>query len=317
MDSHLVTSEITERAVVDYVIPEIRVLYSFLSSLPAKIISLGGVDAKISCTVSGNCDLIVQITLATKIPWVIKSTCRVLNDDKILFANAPITFQYSCSLISIPTALLSLKEETLHVQVILEAIKFVAKDPKRIMIENDNTLSDDFSKLLKSQPTDITFRIGDELISAHRLILAARSTVFNAMINAGFSESKSMEEIPIEDIKFVVFREMVNYIYSGKCDTALLSEHINDFSYAANKYELVGLKLQCEKIFSETINDENCLQILKLADTFNFPSLKIYVMEYIARYYTKICPTKKYAELCLESPKVVAELQGYIWNSKQ
>jgi len=78
---------------------------------------------------------------------------------------------------------------------------------------------------------------------------------------------------------------------------------------------LLGLKKHCEKILADMVDDDNCLEILKLADTFNFPLLKKYVMERVARDYTKIFPTPKYREFLSAAPKIVVELQRFMWDS--
>jgi speckle-type POZ protein len=62
--------------------------------------------------------------------------------------------------------------------------------------------------------TDVTFDVGGESISAHRLVLAARSPVFKAELYGLMAESKMMS-ITIQDMEASTFKSMLHYMYHG------------------------------------------------------------------------------------------------------
>lgn len=66
-------------------------------------------------------------------------------------------------------------------------------------------MSDDYS--------DVTFIVEEHKIPAHRVILAARSEYFRALLYGGLSETTQHDiklEIPLE-----AFKCLLGYIYSG------------------------------------------------------------------------------------------------------
>lgn len=78
---------------------------------------------------------------------------------------------------------------------------------------------------------DPTISVGCETFHAHKVILASRSTVFEAMLDNKMREGIS-NEIVIEEMKPEVFREMLYYIYYNKVSD--LSKATLDLYLAAN-----------------------------------------------------------------------------------
>ena len=74
-------------------------------------------------------------------------------------------------------------------------------------------LARDFSKMVNGKYTDVEFVIKDQKISAHKCVLAARSSVFDAMFQHEFDEKKS-NSVEITDISYETFLNMINYIYT-------------------------------------------------------------------------------------------------------
>lgn len=64
-----------------------------------------------------------------------------------------------------------------------------------------------------SNYSDVTFIVENEKIPAHRVILAARSEYFRALLYGGLSEASQSEivlKIPLE-----AFKALLKYVYSG------------------------------------------------------------------------------------------------------
>jgi len=79
-----------------------------------------------------------------------------------------------------------------------------------------------FSSLLEDPSThDVTFKASDGgSVSAHRVIVAAGSPVFNVMLYGGTKESNE-NEIELPTVDSVVLKKLVNFVYTGKVQTTL------------------------------------------------------------------------------------------------
>jgi hypothetical protein len=101
----------------------------------------------------------------------------------------------------------------------------------RIKFEVSITLSERRSTIKPTMSTDMrTFLVAKDTVgydvkfsfpntkvklSAHRVILAARSPFFKAMFNSGVSESVT-EEVKVKDVESKVMKELLTFIYKKK-----------------------------------------------------------------------------------------------------
>ncbi|KAF7058613.1 hypothetical protein CFC21_065632 [Triticum aestivum] len=103
----------------------------------------------------------------------------------------------------------------------------------------------------KQDLTDVSFDVGGESFSAHRLVLATRSPVFRAELYGVMAESK-MASITIHDMEASTFRSMLHYIYhsslpdAGKIDISSPMAQYQHLLVAADRYGVEGLKKICE-----------------------------------------------------------------------
>ncbi|KAL6908235.1 hypothetical protein ACP4OV_002405 [Aristida adscensionis] len=105
--------------------------------------------------------------------------------------------------------------------------------------------------LLASQfPGDVTFEVGGELLTAHRVVLAAWSSVFMAELFGPMKENGT-DRVHIDDMEARVFKAMLHFIYTDlvpemdEDDKIVMSQHL---LVAADRYNLEKLKLICENI---------------------------------------------------------------------
>lgn len=120
--------------------------------------------------------------------------------------------------------------------------------------------------------SDVTLQAGEVKFPAHKVILASRSQVFDAMFQHDTKESQT-NIVNIENIEPEVLSDMLQYMYTGS---------VNDFSVekamylypVADKYFLEELKGWCVDIMLENLKVENVCQIALLADLHPDPKLK-------------------------------------------
>ena len=87
-----------------------------------------------------------------------------------------------------------------------------------------------------SQPTDVTLKLPNGSIDAHRMILAAVSPVFERMLYGDFKEGNSrIAELPADSYK--VIKLLVDLVYNGSCKPDSLDD-ILPLSEVMDRYQM-------------------------------------------------------------------------------
>ena len=120
---------------------------------------------------------------------------------------------------------------------------------------------------------------------AHKVILAAKSPVFEKMFEHDLQESAT-NSITVEDIEPEVLKEMLTYIYTNQVPN--IKDMATSLLYAAEKYQLEGLKAMCEQFLSYNLQVSNAPQTLLLAQTHNACQLKNNALKFIVTHIDKV-----------------------------
>ncbi|PWA41561.1 TRAF-like, SKP1/BTB/POZ domain protein [Artemisia annua] len=147
-----------------------------------------------------------------------------------------------------------------------------------------------FGMLLETmEGSDAVFNVAGEIFHAHRLVLAARSSVFRADF---FAQEGDDHEIVIADMDPKVFKAMLHFIYRDEInedelvDSASSSESCVSDSLlakllaAADQYDLCRLKRMCESRFCKDISVSSVGRILALADANHAMELKAICLKF-------------------------------------
>jgi len=169
-------------------------------------------------------------------------------------------------------------------------------------------MSSDFNFLLESgQFSDVTIKCEGVTISCHKVILGARSPVFNAMFIHNMTENQK-KEIDILDLDIETVRDMLKYMYAGKIEN--LNTRSPRLLEAADKYQLSELKEICEEVLCLSLNVDTCLECLVLADLHNAKELKEacvkFVVEHSIEFVDQVEKFKPYPDLMVELFKAMA-----------
>ncbi|OWA51056.1 putative BTB/POZ domain-containing protein 1 [Hypsibius exemplaris] len=120
--------------------------------------------------------------------------------------------------------------------------------------------------------SDVSFKLTNaagkmEVVKAHKLILACRSSVFEAMFYGPLAESSAL--IPVEDITAEIFKTALWYIYKDDAN-CLNGENVLPLLYVAHKYDIGSLKELCANITAQSITSDivfHCIQQAELYDS--------------------------------------------------
>ena len=162
---------------------------------------------------------------------------------------------------------------------------FILRSDPYVTIPPESMLSSQLSSTFKLAPlnslNDVTLYFGQEEkpFQVNKFILMARSPVFRTMLKSNFEEAKSCK-VKIPDISPEVGQEMITFLYTDKAPN--VSTATNDLWFAADKYDLSGLKALCENELAKQLNLENAARILLFASRYcGNGELKDHVVEFI------------------------------------
>ena len=113
---------------------------------------------------------------------------------------------------------------------------------------------------------------------AHKAMLAAQSPVFAAMFEHDTKE-RAESRVEIVDLEGPVIQEMLRFIYTGKVPFFLDSMAV-ELLVAADKYALDQLKSLCEHSLISTLNTDNVVEVLMLADQHCAKQLRAKAIEF-------------------------------------
>ncbi|XP_047084810.1 BTB/POZ and MATH domain-containing protein 1-like [Lolium rigidum] len=143
-------------------------------------------------------------------------------------------------------------EESVYLKDDVLSIRCEVTMPREIFTEHGEPPPSDmrrhFGRLLSGgEGADVEFKVGGETFSAHRCVLAARSSVFRALL-LGPTKMNHGACIRISGMEARVFKAMLQFIYTDSLpdmeedDVVLMTQHL---IVAAKKYNLERLKLVC------------------------------------------------------------------------
>jgi leucine-zipper-like transcriptional regulator 1 len=120
-----------------------------------------------------------------------------------------------------------------------------------------------------------------KVIYANRNILVARCVTFRGMFRSGMKESQC-GDIEIKDVKYKIFRSMLDYIYSGALNTdGLKRRHLVALVACADLYQLPHLKYLCAKRIQRYITAPTAFELIELAYRYSLSTLYDACHEYI------------------------------------
>ncbi|XP_047112273.1 speckle-type POZ protein-like [Schistocerca piceifrons] len=150
----------------------------------------------------------------------------------------------------------------------------------------------------------VTLVAGETRLMARRAVLAARSPVFSAMFSHDTLESSS-NEVTITDVEGPVLRELLAYCHTLR--TPHPSSMTPQVLAAADKYDLSGLKTECEQQLASLLTVESAAATAVLAVRHTCPSLTKAAVAFIKANF-QVLATQGWADAVHNQPKDVVEV---------
>ncbi|XP_050210368.1 BTB/POZ and MATH domain-containing protein 3 isoform X2 [Mercurialis annua] len=186
-----------------------------------------------------------------------------------------------------------IKDDCLIMNCTVGVVRSHLEGPKQYSISvPPSDMGKGFKDLLDSEAgCDVVFKVGDETIKAHKLILAARSPVFRAQF-FGLVGDPNLDEVLVKEIEPSIFKVMLEFIYTDKlpgvhqitgttsmCTSTNMVQHL---LAAADLYNLDRLKLLCESKLCEELSAGSVATTLALAEQHQCSQLKAICLKFAA-----------------------------------
>ncbi|XP_063297028.1 kelch-like protein 6 [Pelobates fuscus] len=150
---------------------------------------------------------------------------------------------------------------------------------------------------LENSLTDVALCIGNKVFPCHRVVLAAASNYFRAMFCNELKE-KYEEEIVIQGVEADTMEIILNYTYTSKI--VITKQNVQKILEAASLFQFFRMVDACSSFLTEALHPENCVGILRLADTHSLDSLKRRVEAYIIQNFCQVLNHEDFLELPIE-----------------
>jgi len=118
--------------------------------------------------------------------------------------------------------------------------------------------------------SDLTLVCSGGEVCVHRIVMAARSTVFSCLLKSGMEESES-GIVKIDDFDIDVVRAMVIYMYTAKIEDSY--EDIVTLMKIGNKYLVQSLVDECSARLRNSLTESNVLELGVVAEVHSVKDL--------------------------------------------
>ncbi|GMT12644.1 hypothetical protein PFISCL1PPCAC_6389, partial [Pristionchus fissidentatus] len=188
--------------------------------------------------------------------------------------------------------------------------KIEAVEPKYQEISKDLETFFTTAKL-----TDFVIELNEgREIDCHRMMLAARSPVFQAMLEPHTDESRK-GRVVIQDIDYEVMQELLHFIYTGKSPN--LSSYALDLLAVADRFQLQGLKDMADQHLRSSLVADTASRNLVYADMHNATELRKDAIQFIAANMSSVINTEGWNHLVeKQGPPLVNEIINALVSDK-
>lgn len=142
---------------------------------------------------------------------------------------------------------------------------------------------------------DTVLRVNEREFKVHRIILAARSSVFAAMFKHETSE-KQTGIVKITDCDSDSFQEFLEFLYSGQLENVSFRSALQLYK-TADKYNVQELKRFCVEHMEHNLKVENICDVFALAEEYDESELYEAAQDFFNRNIVEIFETLQWKTL--------------------
>ncbi|XP_035215653.1 kelch-like protein 17 isoform X2 [Stegodyphus dumicola] len=143
----------------------------------------------------------------------------------------------------------------------------------------------------RGQLCDVSLLAGNDVISAHKVVLASCSAYFHAMFNCEMSE-KDKSSITMHDVDPGALQLLVDFAYTGE---VLISEdNVQALLPVASLLQVQSVREACCKFLLRQLHPSNCLGIRSFADAHSCEELHRKSHKYALQNFQEVALTEEF-----------------------
>ncbi|XP_052749475.1 BTB/POZ domain-containing protein 9 isoform X2 [Galleria mellonella] len=178
-------------------------------------------------------------------------------------------------------------------------------------IEHINHLSENIGSLcLSSEYSDVTLIVEGQRIPAHKVILAASSDYFRALLYGGMREANQAEvelQAPLQ-----AFKALLRYVYSGHMGLSLLREDtVLDMLGLAHQFNFQELEAAISDYLRQVLALRNVCAVLDAARLYGLEALMDYCYNFLDRNATEVLQHETFLQLSVEALQGLLERDSF------
>lgn len=132
---------------------------------------------------------------------------------------------------------------------------------------------------------DVELTAGESTIKAHRVVLSASSSYFDAMFGSDFNENKN-KIVKFHSISYSILKPLIEFIYTGKIEINQMN--CQELLAAADMLQLNEVVDACSMYLCRELHSTNALGILRFAEAHNCQELLTSANEFICTHFSEI-----------------------------
>jgi len=161
---------------------------------------------------------------------------------------------------------------------------------------------------------DITLLVEGKEFKAHKIILAARSEYFRALLFSGMKET-NCETIEINEAKPGAFKLLLQYIYTGKiCLRNEKEESVIDLLSLVHQYGLIDLQKSISDYLESILDIRNVCSIYDISSLYQLKSLQETCARFIDKNSLVLIKQNTFLQLSCDSLASVISRDSFSLN---
>lgn len=141
----------------------------------------------------------------------------------------------------------------------------------------------------------------------NRNVLSAACPYFKSMFTGGLYESKQ-QEVTLHDVSPESMALIIDYCYTGR--VTVTEGNVQRLYAAADMLQLEYVRQACANYLARRLDLHNCASILRFADAFDHPELRLRSLAFMARHFEQLALGEELCELSLAQLKAVLSMDN-------
>ena len=137
---------------------------------------------------------------------------------------------------------------------------------------------------------------------------ATRSEIFKNLLESDGCKAAPMEAITLPELSHEEVESLLEFLYGGDLAEEKLEKHVYSLALAADKYDIPYLQKFCERYMLRSMNCDNALDVLEIAEVCSCRALKENALDFIVRNMDEIVFSSGFEAFALKNPHLSVQV---------